>query len=82
MVGGVGPLAAVFIVSRALYGKKVGEEVFKPLLRWRVGILWYMVVVLGSVVIMFASMGLKGEMGQGVERNTVPYVAQIGRAHV
>jgi len=65
---GVGPLAAVLIVSRALYGKKDGEEVFKPLLRWRVGILWYMVVVLGSVAIMLASMGLKGEMGQGVER--------------
>ena len=70
VLGGVGPLAAALVVARALYGKKDGEEVFKPLMRWRVGIVWYAVVLLGSVGIMLASMGLRGELGQGVERIT------------
>lgn len=68
--GGIGPLVAALIVAYALYGKRNGEEVFKPLLRWRVGIVWYIVALCGSIAIMLASMALKGELAQGLARLT------------
>lgn len=68
--GGVGPLAAALIVARVLYGKKDSEEVFGPLLRWRVGIIWYIVAMCGSVVIMLASAGFSGELQLGIGRLT------------
>lgn len=70
VLGGAGPLAAALMVARALYGKKDGEEVFKPLFHWPVGIIWYLVAIFGGVVIMLASMGLRGELGLGIKRLT------------
>jgi membrane protease YdiL (CAAX protease family) len=68
--GGIGPLVAALIVASALYGKRNGEEVFKPLWYWRVGIVWYIVALCGSIAIMLTSVCLKGELAQGLARLT------------
>jgi uncharacterized protein len=45
----IGPALAAVIVSRVTYGKRGVGELLKGLIRWRVGLVWYILVVLGSV---------------------------------
>jgi uncharacterized protein len=45
----IGPALAAVIVSRVTYGKRGVGELLKGLIRWRVGLVWYLLVVLGSV---------------------------------
>ncbi len=45
----IGPALAAVIVSRVTYGKRGVGDLLKGLIRWRVGLVWYILVVLGSV---------------------------------
>jgi uncharacterized protein len=45
----VGPALASAIVSQVAHGKAGVRDLFKGLIRWRVGLVWYILVVLGSV---------------------------------
>jgi uncharacterized protein len=45
----IGPALAAAIVSRVTYGKRGVGDLLKGLIRWRVGLVWYILVILGSV---------------------------------
>jgi uncharacterized protein len=45
----IGPALAAVIVSRVTYGKRGVGDLLKGLIRWRVGLVWYILVILGSV---------------------------------
>lgn len=46
VLGGVGPLLAVFIVLQVLRVRDPAGEIFRPFLRWRVGLVWYAAALL------------------------------------
>jgi len=61
--GGIGPMAAAYIVLYALYGKdEAVTRLFAPLLRWRVGFGWYVVALVGSAVGWTAANAMRGEL--------------------
>jgi membrane protease YdiL (CAAX protease family) len=45
----VGPALAAVIVSQVAHGQTGVRDLLKELIRWRVGLVWYILVVLGSV---------------------------------
>lgn len=45
ILGGTGPLLAVFIVRSTLRGGDPAREIFHPFLRWRVSLVWYLVAL-------------------------------------
>jgi uncharacterized protein len=45
----IGPALAAAIVSQVTYGKRGVGDLLKGLIRWRVDLVWYILVVLGSV---------------------------------
>jgi uncharacterized protein len=51
----VGPTLAAVIVSMTVLGKTGVRSLFKAFTHWRVGFLWYIVAVLGPVVLSFAA---------------------------
>ncbi|MFP5272385.1 CPBP family intramembrane glutamic endopeptidase [Coleofasciculus sp.] len=51
----VGPALAAVIVSQVAYGKTGVQEFDKGLIQWRVGLVWYIVAVLGPVVLLIAA---------------------------
>lgn len=67
VLGGVGPMLAAYIVLRVLHGENATEELFAPLLRWRVGIGWYAVALGGYAVVWLAALALRGELGTAVD---------------
>ena len=60
ILGGVGPLLAVFIVTKAITGKDDYGELFRPLWQWRAGFVWYFVAMFGYAVIWLATSALSG----------------------
>lgn len=64
---GVGPMVAAFIVLRVLRGKDAAEELFGPLLRWRVGVGWYAVALFGYVAIWLAAVSISGDLRTELE---------------
>lgn len=67
VLGGVGPMLAAFIVLRFMRGEGAYKELFGPLLRWRVGVVWYIVALLGYPAIWLASIALSGQMETELE---------------
>jgi membrane protease YdiL (CAAX protease family) len=63
----IGPALAAVIMSQVVEGRAGVQNLLKGLLKWRVGLVWYLVAVLGPVVIVMAGkvltnlMGLTGE---------------------
>jgi uncharacterized protein len=51
----IGPALAAVIVSQTAYGKTGVWNLLKGLIRWRVGAIWYIVAVLGPVVLFLAA---------------------------
>jgi uncharacterized protein len=45
----IGPALAAVIMSQVAHGKAGLRDLFKGLIRWRVGLIWYILVILGSV---------------------------------
>lgn len=50
----VGPALAAILVSRSVDGKTGVRSLFKAFTCWRVGFVWYLLAVLGPVVLFFA----------------------------
>ena len=51
----IGPALAAVIVSQVAHGKTGVRDLLKGLIRWRVGPVWYIVAVLGPVVLFTAA---------------------------
>lgn len=51
----IGPAIAAVIVSQVADGKTGVKELDQGLMRWRVGLVWYLVAVLGPVVLFIAA---------------------------
>jgi uncharacterized protein len=66
ILGGIGPMVAAFVVLRALK-KDAVKELFGPLLRWRVGTLWYAVALCGYPAIWLAAVAISGDPGRALE---------------
>lgn len=62
ILGGVGPLVAALIVLHILRSRDVVDELFGPLLRWRVGVIWYAVALFGYPAIWLLALGMSGEV--------------------
>lgn len=59
----IGPALAAVIATRTAYGKTQVGDLFRPLLRWRVHLGWYLVAVLGPVVLLLAGQGITKRLG-------------------
>jgi len=57
LLGLGGPTFAALIVTLVLAGKAGVRDLFAPLLRWRVGIVWYSVALFWQPVILLAAIG-------------------------
>lgn len=51
----IGPALAAVIVSQVAHGKAGVRALLKGLIRWRVGLVWYIVAVLGAAVLLIAA---------------------------
>jgi uncharacterized protein len=51
----LGPTLAAVIVSVTLHGKTGFRDLFKAFIQWRVGIVWYAIVLLGPTILFFAA---------------------------
>jgi len=68
ILGGVGPLLAVFLVEWALSGKLDAGKIFEPYLRWRVGLLWYLVALFGYAGLWIVALIWRGELAPELAR--------------
>jgi membrane protease YdiL (CAAX protease family) len=70
----IGPALAAVIVSQVAHGKTGVQDLNKGLLRWRVGLVWYIVAVLGPAVLLIASQLITKLLGLPVTITTPPIV--------
>ena len=68
----IGPTLAAVIMSQVMQGKTGVQNLLKGLLKWRVNLVWYLVAVLGPVVIFVTGQVLTKLMGLTVESAAVP----------
>jgi membrane protease YdiL (CAAX protease family) len=64
LLGGGGPTFAALIVTLVLTGKGGVRELFAPLLRWRVSVVWYCVALFWQPGILLAVIGLDMFLGK------------------
>ena len=62
----IGPALAAIIVSRVAHGKAGVQNLLKGLIRWRVGLVWYLVAVLSPVVLFTVAQVLTKLLGLSV----------------
>ena len=65
ILGGLGPGIAGVVVMRVLHGSAGDTVLTGALLRWRVGLAWWLVAVLSFVVIWAVAAGVGGDAGRG-----------------
>jgi uncharacterized protein len=75
----VGPALAAVIVSQVTHGQKGVRDLLKGLIQWRVGLVWYIVAVLGPAVLLIAAQVVTKLLGLHVtitmpQVNLSPYV--------
>jgi uncharacterized protein len=75
----VGPALAAVIVSQVAHGKTGIRDLLKGLIRWRVGLIWYIVAVLSPVVLLTVAQVVTKLLGLPVtiampQVNLSPYV--------
>lgn len=75
----IGPALAAVIVSRVANGEKGVQDLDKELMQWRVGLVWYIVAVLGPVVLFIAAQVITKLLGfsvtiAGLQGDLSPYV--------
>lgn len=73
VLGGVGPLLAVFIVLWIIHGKLDAGIVFRPFTQWREHFAWYVVALLGYPLIWLAALALKGNLSEEVAKLSLPF---------
>ncbi len=62
VVGGAGPLLALYLVLRVTRGSRALGRAFRGLSRWRVHLLWYAAALLGYPAMWLASLALSGDV--------------------
>ncbi len=75
----IGPALAAMIVSQVTYGKTGIQDLNKGLIRWRVGLVWYLVAVLGAAILLIMGQVLTKLLGLTVtiavpQVNLSPYI--------
>jgi uncharacterized protein len=75
----VGPALAATIVSQVAHGKTGVRDLLKGLIRWRVGLVWYIIAVLGSAILLIVAQAVTKLLGLIVtipvpQVNLSPYV--------
>jgi uncharacterized protein len=68
----IGPTLAAAIMSQVMQGKTGFQNLLKGLLKWRVDLVWYLVAVLGPIVVFMAGQVLTKLMGLTVEFAEIP----------
>ncbi len=66
----IGPALAAVIVTRAAYGKTRVRDLLKPLILWRVSLVWYLVAVFGPIVLLLAGQGITKWLGFSATQTT------------
>lgn len=59
----LGPALAAVIVTQAAYGKRQAGDLFKALVQWRIGPVWYAIPLLGPIVLLLAGQFLTKSLG-------------------
>jgi len=62
----IGPALAAIIVSRIADGKTGVQNLLKGLIRWRVDLVWYIIAILGPVVLLIAAQAITKLLGMPV----------------
>lgn len=68
----IGPTLAAVIMSQVMQGKTGSQNLLKGLLKWRVGLVWYLVAVLSPIVMFMAGQVLTKLMGLTVDIAEIP----------
>jgi uncharacterized protein len=68
----VGPALAAVIVARTADGKTGVQNLLKGLIRWRVGLVWYIVALLGSLMLLITAQRLTQLLGFSATVATQP----------
>jgi len=72
LIGAWAPTVSAILLSGILDGKTGIRELLKRVLRWRVGILWYVIVILGVAFIGIAAIALHMLLGGAFPQPTLP----------
>jgi uncharacterized protein len=64
LLNGFGPVAAAVIVVALVEGRTGGQQLIAPLFQWRVGVRWYLLVLLGPALMMVTSVILYHLLGK------------------
>lgn len=62
----IGPALAALIVAQVTHGKTGIRDLNKGLIRWRVGLVWYIVAVLGSAILLIVAQAVTKLLGFSV----------------
>ncbi len=68
VIGGLGPTIAAIIMMLVLRGKNGVRELFAPLAKWRVGIVWYIVALFLNAVVWFVVIALPNGVSLDMEK--------------
>ncbi|HEX5807535.1 MAG TPA: CPBP family intramembrane glutamic endopeptidase [Anaerolineales bacterium] len=72
ILGGVGPLLAVFITLKILHGEVDYGSVFRPLWQWQFGVVWYFVALFGYPAMWLLTLMLNGDVSTGLAKLGTP----------
>jgi len=64
-LGSFGPVVAAFIVVGLIAGKDGVQQLISPIKKWRVGVQWYLIVLVGPTLMMASSIYLYQLLGKG-----------------
>ncbi len=68
----IGPALAAVIVLCVVEGKTAVQNLLKGLIRWRVGLVWYIVALLGSLMLLITARGITQLLGFSATVPTQP----------
>lgn len=75
-LGGLGPGVAAWVVMRVLLGTAATDTLLRPLLRWRVGVRWFVVAAALFPAILLLAVVLRGSLEEELAAlGTVPVLA-------
>lgn len=80
-LGSFGPVVAAFIVAGLIAGKVGVQQLITPIRKWRVGIQWYLIVLLGPSLMMVFSIYLYSLLGKGTGISTHVQVSSMIGEH-
>lgn len=78
-VAAFGPFAAALIVARANFGAEGVSNIMTSLVRWRVPGIWFAATVLSPFIVMFAALGMTGEVDRFFSGELIAQIVADGR---